>query len=257
MQGMKFETIKLEKKDQIATIWFNRPDKMNAASPQVFTDLDNALTDIENDSDIRVVILTGRGEAFSAGADVGKFEFDKIINGVIFIENVAKPFMHLEYLPKPVIAAVNGYAYGFGTGITLSCDVVIASDKAKFSTREVNWGQIPIETLLRGAEHLGKRTIAYMALTGATFTAQEAKEAGLINRVVPHDQLMEEALKIAEGMKKGAPLAQKMIKRVLNRKCREDWDWTMAMMPAIFSSEDVAEAKAAFMEKRKPEFKGR
>jgi enoyl-CoA hydratase len=254
---MKFETIELEKKDQIATIWFNRPDKMNAASPQVFTDLDNALTDIENDNDIRVVILTGRGEAFSAGADVGKFEFDKIINGVVFIENVAKPFMHFEYLPKPVLAAVNGYAYGFGTGITLSCDVVIASDKAKFSTREVNWGQIPIETLLRGAEHMGKRTIAYMALTGATFSAQEAKEVGLVNKVVPHDQLMEEALKIAEGMKKGAPLAQKMIKRVLNRRCREEWDWTMAMMPTIFSSEDVAEARAAFMEKRKPEFKGR
>jgi enoyl-CoA hydratase len=254
---MEFETILLEKKDQIATIWFNRPDKMNAASPTVFSDLDAALTDIENDDDIRVVILTGKGEAFSAGADVGKFEFDKIIKGVEFIENVARSFMHFEYLPKPVIAAVNGYAYGFGTGITLACDVVIASDKAKFSTREVNWGQIPIETLLRGAEHLGKRTIAYMALTGATFTAEEAKQVGLVNKVVPHDQLMDEVWKIAEGMKKGAPLAQKTIKRVLNRKCREDWDWTSAMMPAIFSSEDVAEARAAFMEKRKPEFKGR
>ena len=254
---MAFETIELEKKDQIATIWFNRPDKLNAASPQVFTDLDDAITDIEADDDIRVVILTGRGDAFSAGADVGKFEFDKIIKGVEFIENVARPFMHFEYLPKPVIAAVNGYAYGFGTGITLSCDVVIASDKAKFSTREVNWGQIPIETLLRGAELLGKRTIAYMALTGATFTAEEAKAVGLINKVVPHDQLMEETMKIAEGMKKGAPLAQKMIKKILNRNCRQDWDWTVALMPTIFSSEDVAEARAAFMEKRKPEFKGR
>ena len=254
---MEFETILLDKKDQIATIWFNRPDKMNAASPTVFSDLDAALTDIEKDDDIRVVILTGKGDAFSAGADVGKFEFDKIIKGVEFIENVARPFMHFEYLPKPVIAAVNGYAYGFGTGITLTCDVVIASDKARFSTREVNWGQIPIETLLRGAEILGKRTIAYMALTGATFNAEEAKAVGLVNRVVPHDQLMDEAMKIAEGMKKGAPLAQKMIKRVLNRKCREDWEWTMAMMPTVFSSEDVAEARAAFMEKRKPEFKGR
>jgi enoyl-CoA hydratase len=254
---MEFETILLDKKDQIATITFNRPEKMNAASPTVFSDLDAALTDIEKDDDIRVVILTGKGEAFSAGADVGKFEFDKVINGIEFIENVARTFMHFEYLPKPVIAAVNGYAYGFGTGITLTCDVVIASDKAKFGTKEVNWGQVPIESLLRGAEILGKRAISYMALTGASFTAEEAKDMGLVNKVVTHDQLMEEVMKIAEGMKKGAPLAQKAIKKILNRKCREDWDWTVAMMPTIFASEDVAEARAAFMEKRKPVFKGR
>ena len=253
----EFETMLYEKKGNIATIWFNRPDKFNAGSPEVFRDLNACVTEAEIDDDVRVVVLTGKGEAFSAGADVGRFEFDKIIKGIEFIENVAKPFMHLEYLPKPVIAAVNGYAYGFGTGITLACDIVIASEKAKFSIREVNWGQVPIETLLRGAEHLGKRKIAYMCFTGATFTAEEALTLGIVNRVVPHDQLLPEVYKLAEQMTQAAPLSMKFIKAVLNRKCHEDWTWTCMMMPTIFGSEDVAEARAAFLEKRKPKFKGR
>jgi len=254
---MVFETILLEKQDKIATLMFNRPEKKNAASPTMFRELDAALTDIETDDEVRVVILTGKGEAFSAGADVGRFEFDKVIKGMEFIENVARCFMHFEYLPKPVIAAVNGHAYGFGTGITLACDIVIASDKARFGTMEVNWGQVPIETLLRGAEILGKRVIAYMALTATPYSAEEAKDVGLVNKVVPHDRLMDEAREIAERIKKGAPLAQRMIKRVLNRRCHEEWDWIVAMMPSIFCTEDVAEARAAFLEKRKPDFKGR
>jgi len=254
---MNYETILLDKKDGVATITFNRMDKLNAANPTMFDELDGALTDIEKDDDMRVVVLTGQGKAFSAGADVGRFEFGKIIQGMEFINIVARPFLHFETIPKPVIAAVNGIAYGFGTGITLVCDIVVASEKAQFSTREINWGAIPIETLVRGFEILGKHNISYMALTADTIDAHEAKAVGLVNKVVPDDQLMVEVERICNKLKTGAPVAQAAIKRTLNRKCHEDWDFTVAMMPAIFATEDMAEARKAFMEKRKPVFKGR
>ena len=254
---MNYETILLDKEDKVATITFNRMEKRNAANHTMFKELDLALTDIEEDDNIRVAVLTGQGEVFSAGADVGGFEFEKVSQGMYFMDLVARAFNHFEYLPKPVIAAVNGIAYGFGTGITLACDIVIASEKAKFSTREINWGAIPIETLLRGSEILGKHNISYMALTADTISAQEAKAIGLVNKVVPHDQLRAEVKKVCDKLKEGAPFAQAAIKRILNRKSHEDWDFSLGVMPAIFATEDVAEARKAFLQKRTPKFKGR
>lgn len=254
---MKFETILLDKEDRVATITFNRMEKKNAANHQVFKDLESALTNIEDDESIRVAVLTGQQDVFCAGADITGWDFQKVSAGMYFMQLVAKVFNHFEYLPKPVVMAVNGIAFGFGAGITLTGDVVIASDKAKFSIREINHGAIPIETLTRGMEVLGKHNISYMSLMANDIDAYEAKSMGLVNKVVPHEQLKTEISRVCEKLKNGPPFAQAAIKRILNRKCHEHWDFGLNIMPAIFATEDVAEARKAFMEKRKPVFKGR
>jgi len=254
---MQYETIKLEIEDRVATITFDRMEKKNAANHTVFKELDLALTDIEEDENMRVVVLTGQEDVFSAGADVSGFDFQKISAGMYFMELVAKVFNHFEYIPKPVVMAVNGIAYGFGTGITLTGDIVIASDKAKFSIREINHGAIPIETLTRGLEIMGKHNISYLSLMANDITAEEARAMGLVNKVVPHDQLRAEVKKVCDKLKEGAPFAQAAIKRILNRKSHEDWDFALGVMPAVFATEDVAEARKAFLEKRNPQFKGK
>jgi enoyl-CoA hydratase/carnithine racemase len=254
---MGYQTIKVQKEDAVATIIFDRMEKKNAANHQVFKDLDAALSDIEADADMRVVVLTGQEEVFSAGADVSGFDFQKVSAGMHFMELVARTFNHFEYIPKPVVMAVNGIAYGFGTGITLTGDIVIASDRAKFSIREINHGAIPIETLTRGMEVLGKHRIAYLSLMANDIGAEEARAQGLVNTVVPHDQLQAEVARVCDKLKNGAPFAQAAIKRILNRKCHEDWDFALGIMPAVFATDDVAEARKAFVEKRKPRFTGK
>ncbi len=254
---MQYETIKLEIEDRVATITFDRMEKKNAANHQVFRDLEAALTLCEEDEDVRVVILTGQEDVFSAGADVTGFDFRKVSQGMYFMQLVVKVFEHFEYIPKPVIMAVNGVAYGFGTGITLTGDIVIASDKAKFSIREINHGAVPIETLTRGMEVMGKHNISYMSLMANDIDAYEAHRLGLVNTVVPHDQLKAEVKRVADQLKESAPFAIAAIKRTLNLKCHEHWDYALGIMPAVFATEDMAEARKAFVEKRKPKFTGK
>ncbi|TAK34204.1 MAG: enoyl-CoA hydratase/isomerase family protein [Chloroflexota bacterium] len=254
----EYETILVTKQDRVGTITLNRPDKLNACNLVMWSDISRALTDLENDESVRVIVLTGNGRAFSAGEDVDILEFDKgIVTAIKFSEMIFGVFSQFEKIPKIIIAAVNGYAFGFGISVTLFCDIVLASEKAKFGWKEIDHGLMPPETLLTGAEILGKRDIAYLTLTGETFDAHEAKAIGLINKVLPHDQLMTEAYRIADILKKGAPLSQAAIKRTLNRRSKENNDYALSMIPTILATSDAAEGRRAFLEKRPPVYEGK
>lgn len=257
-QASDYKTILLNREDRVATITLNRPEKLNACNMEMWNDLSRALTELEKDNTVRVIVLTGQGKAFSAGEDVNGLAFDKgIINAVSFTRQIFHIFHQFEEIPKIIIAAVNGYAFGFGISVTLFCDIVIASEKAKFGWKEIDHGLIPPEALLTGASIIGKRNIAHLTLTGETFDAYEAKTIGLVNKVVPHEGLMIEAYRIADVLKNGAPLAQETIKRILNRKAGEYKDFYIGVNPVILATEDAAEGGRAFREKRKPVYKGK
>ena len=140
--------------------------------------------------------------------------------------------------------------------IILSCDIVYASDQAKFGLREIHWGLIPADMMRRGMELMSKRDIAYLSITGDDIDAHEAKAMGWINKVIPHDELMDEVNALSGRLSEGPPVAYDVIKRILNRKCYEDFDSYIETVAALFATEDAAEARKAFLEKRKPVFKG-
>lgn len=255
---MPYETILIQKDAGVATITFNRMEKKNAASPQMFRDLDAALTEIEQDESVRVIVLTGQEEAFSAGADLGHLKFyNNPRVGLDFIKLVTKAFRHFEEINIPIIGAVNGYGYGFGTEITLVCDIVIASEDAKFGLKEVTHGAVPVVALSRGKAVMLKHHLAYMAMSGATLSAQEAKEIGLVNKIVPKEKLYQEVYDLANRIKSNGPLALEAIKRLLTSGTDEDYRKAIAVCMGIFVTEDLKEGTEAFAERRKPVFKGR
>ena len=252
-----YETIRLEKKDKVATLTFDRMEKKNAANRTMLDEIIKALISLKDDKDIRVVVLTGQDNVFCAGMDVAGLDFRSTARGIDWMKADVETFKQVETIPKVVIGAVNGLAFGFGAGIILSCDIVYASDQAKFGLREIHWGLVPADMIRRGMELMGKRDIAYLSITGDDVDAHEAKAMGWINKVIPHDQLMDEVYTLADRLGEGPPVAYDVIKRMLNRKCHEDFDSYIETVAALFATEDAAEAREAFLEKRKPVFKGR
>lgn len=254
-----FETLFVEKHldDRFAVVTLHRPDKLNAGSPTLFHELGNAIKSFDYDDDVQAVVVTGGdSKAFSAGADLGGMTFDNARDTFWFIRRCHEAFESIETIPKVVIAAVNGYAFGFGLELTLACDLVLASDKARFSLREMNHGLLPSATVTRGIDVLGRRRVAWMAFTSDDMDAEEAREFGLVNKVVPHDELRSTYEELAARMAKRPPLAVATTKRLLNAKAGPDYRMAENFMPAIFGTEDVEEGRKAFEERREPEYKG-
>ena len=256
----QFETVIFEKNGAVAVVTINRPKSMNALNSKVIEELSYVLNILENDSSTRVVIFTGSGKAFVAGADIAEMQFlhpgaarDLAIKGSKMMERI-------EFLEQVTIASVNGYALGGGCELALSCDIIVSSDKAVFGQPEVGLGITPgFSGTQRLPRAVGQAKAKEMILTGDSIDAREAERIGLVNKVVPHEELMEETYRLVNRILKNAPSAVRYANVAIQRGSEKDIDTGItiesAMFDLCFVTDDRREGMAAFLEKRKAEFK--
>jgi len=262
---MNYENIIFEKKNGIAKITLNRPEALNAMNRAMITEIGHALEDVEKDSAVRVVVITGSGKAFCVGADLKfvKEELTSLYDQQEFFRFGNKTLMNaIENLNKPVIAAVNGFALAGGFEIMLVCDLVIASEEALFGDQHINYGLVgPGGSTQRTPRLVGPRKAKEIIFTGERLSAHEAERIGLVNRVVPADELESATNEIAGKIAEKSPVALRIAKTLINRALEADQDTAseLEVMSAIVNatSEDYHEGIRAFNEKRKPVFKGR
>jgi enoyl-CoA hydratase len=257
---MDFENVIVEKDGVIAVITLNRPQQLNALSYGLFKDLSLAMQELDRDDQIRVIIVTGGEKVFAAGADIkemaerGPFD-ERLQERLAYRDRINK-------ISKPVIAAVSGFALGGGCELAMSCDIIVAAENARFGQPEVNIGIIPGSGGTQRLTHLvGKHRAMEMMLTGEFMSAADAERFGLVNRVVPLEMLMDEAKGIANKIAAKPALAIKAAKEAIlksaNLPLDEGLDFERKSFWLLFASEDRAEGMKAFLEKRKPQFKGK
>ena len=258
---MAYHTIELSVADRIATVTINRPDKLNALNVAVFDDLSLMIDELRDRADVGGVIITGAGRAFIAGADISELEPHGALAAKALARRGQLVFNRLESLPKPVIAAVNGFALGGGCELAMACHVRIASEAAKFGQPEVKLGLIPgYGGTQRLPRLVGKGVALEMLLTGRHITAAEALQMGLVNRVVPAANLLAEAKALAAELALKAPIAVQYIIEAVHRGLEVSFDKGQFLEAALFglvaSTDDMREGTKAFLEKRKPDFRG-
>jgi len=246
----------------IFTIAINRPDKLNALNKTVMSELDAVMDEVYKNSSIRSVILTGSGQkAFVAGADISEFLGLKVSEGVEMARKGQNIFFKIENSPKPVVAAVNGFALGGGCELAMACHFRIASDNAKFGQPEVNLGLIPgYGGTQRLVQLIGKGRALEFLMTGNMIDAQAALSYGLVNYVVPGAELIEKAKSILTLINSKAPLAIAKCIQAANAvfdKEKNGYSVEVDSFGECFDSNDMKEGTAAFLEKRKPAFSGK
>jgi len=257
-----YQTILVERRDRVATITINRPEKRNALNIQTRAEGAAVLDELRADDAVRVVVLTGAGDkAFIAGADIAEFaERTAIQQREVMLDRSL--FNTIDAFPKPIIAMVNGYCLGGGCEVALACDLRIASDRASFGQPEINLGIIPggggTQRLTR---LVGEGKAMEMILSGEIINAEMALQIGLVNHVVPADQLGAKTMEIANRIAEKSPIALRLAKEAVRLASRSNLDEGLRrevdLFALCFSSEDKDEGVKAFLEKRKAEFKGR
>ena len=258
---MAYETITVDIRGPVGLIGFNRPEALNALNSEMVGELGMALDALEADGEIRAIVLTGNEKAFAAGADIKEMAPKDHMD--VYLEDfITKDWERLSRCRKPVIAAVAGYALGGGCEMAMMCDFILAADNAKFGQPEINLGIIPGSGgTQRLAHSIGKSKAMEMCLTGRMMDAEEAERAGLVSRIVPLDDLVDEAVKTAAKIASLSLPAVLMAKESVNRAYEttlaEGVRFERRLFHSLFSTEDKMEGMAAFAEKRTPEFRHR
>jgi len=260
---MDYQNIKFEKQGAIATVTVNRPDKLNALNMQTMDELRQAFTAIRDDREVRVAILTGAGEkAFVAGADIAELNRQDAVQAKEYTHRGQAVLNLMENLGKPVIAAINGFALGGGCEIALACSFRLASENAKLGQPEVKLGIIPgYGGTQRLPRLVGKGLANQLLLTGEMISAQEALRIGLVNEVVPQQELLPRCQAIAQKIIANAPLAVQYCLEAVNHGCEMPLAEGLFLEATLFAvscaTEDKKEGTGAFLEKRAAKFQGK
>lgn len=250
----------LTKDNNIGLLQLNRPNVLNALSFDLMTELVGGLEELDRDQGVRVIIVTGSGRAFAAGADLA--EMSRATPVDLMLGRRFELWDRIRKISKPTIAAVGGYCLGGGNELAMNCDIIIASEDATFGQPEVNVGIIPgAGGTQRLTRVVGKYKAMEMILTGRSISAQEAYRVGLVNRVVPPESLMEEAKKLATDIASKPPIsirsAKEAILRAQDMTLDVGLEFERKAFYMLFATQDGKEGMRAFLEKRKPNFQGK
>jgi enoyl-CoA hydratase len=259
-EHMSYDTIVLTVEDHVGVIQLNRPEALNALNDRLLGELADGLKYFTQDGEVRCIMITGSEKSFCAGADIKEMVSREPRD--ILDRFTSSIFGLLRRCPKPVIAAVSGYCFAGGCELALACDMIVASETARFGQPEINVGIIPgAGGTQRWIRTVGKARAMEVMLTGAPIDAKKALEWGIVNRVVPFVELLDEAKRLAVAIAAKPPLAVRMAKDAV-LKAREmalesGLDYENRLFAFLFGTEDQKEGMRAFIEKRKPQWKGR
>ncbi|MGV3642313.1 MAG: enoyl-CoA hydratase-related protein [Adhaeribacter sp.] len=257
---MEFLKVNRAIRPQIALLELHRPKELNALNPQLMAELRQALQELEEDEAVRVVVLTGNDKAFAAGADIKQMAGKSAVD--MLLADQFRTWDQVYKFKKPLIAAVSGFALGGGCELAMSCDLIIASETAVFGQPEIKIGVLPgAGGTQRLTKALGKVKAMEMILTGKLLPAAEAEQRGLVNRVLPLELYLEEALRLAAEIARLSPIAVRLAKEAVlhsfETSLEQGLQYERKNFYLAFASDDQTEGMQAFIEKRNPDFKGR
>ncbi len=256
---MDFETVIVEKENHIGIITLNRPDQLNTFTTTLAGELDQSLVDMDQDKEIRVIIIKGNGRAFCAGIDVSVLPMKSILEYRSWIREMETAFLTIAHMQKPVIAAAHGVAAANGAGLVVAADLAIIAEGTRIGTTAINVGLFCMGPAVPLSRSLGRKLSLEMLLTGDFIDAERAVRIGLVNKVVPPDKLMDEAMNLASKLASKSPIALQMGKKAFytmsDMEFEKALEYSNEMFAELCTTEDAIEGVRAFREKREPVWK--